>query len=242
MNKKIRKLSPPLREQAQVFVQSESALLEMLQCISRTRLSCLKTRIHGDFHLAQVLFTGKDFMFVDFEGESERTIGDRRLKRSCLRDVAGMLFSLHNAAYCAQNKLPRQDPPDTDTTAWIESWGLAWIEAAWNEFLQAYLETVHGASLAPLDRGAQQIMLACFLLERACIEVEREMAGQHSRTTAATALHSGFAGKFSRKLLTNYNIRFSKAGEAALFRLFSFSQQNRLPVSSSRLTWTSTKM
>ncbi len=172
VSKQLKRIPEPVREMARDFVQNETLLLDLLQSVSKTRLSCLKTRIHGDFHLGQVLYTGKDFQFVDFEGESERTIGDRRLKRSCLRDVAGMLLSLQHAAYFALEEQLAHIQPDPELT----SWGEAWIMAAWNEFLQAYLETVHGASLAPLDRNAQHILLACFLLERACIGVEREMA------------------------------------------------------------------
>ena len=58
-----------------------------------------RIRIHGDFNLKQVLFTGKDFCLIDFEGEVDRPLGERRIKRSPLRDVAGLLQSLYSASH-----------------------------------------------------------------------------------------------------------------------------------------------
>src|SRR5260370_42149747 len=89
----------PMREEAGKMLSLEYKARQGFQLFSRQRLSALLTRVHGDYHLGQVLFTGNDFVIIDFEGEPARPLEQRRKKRSPLQDVAGMLRSFHYAAY-----------------------------------------------------------------------------------------------------------------------------------------------
>ena len=77
----------------------EEVARRRFQLLAGFTVSAMVTRIHGDYHLGQVLFTGSDFVIIDFEGEPARPLEERRKKRSPLQDVAGMLRSFHYAAY-----------------------------------------------------------------------------------------------------------------------------------------------
>jgi trehalose synthase-fused probable maltokinase len=110
------------------------------------------TRIHGDYHLGQLLCTEDGFAIIDFEGEPARPLAERRLPGSPLRDVAGMLRSLDYAARTAQRSGAIGFEPEL------------WLPAARAAFLSAY------GGLAP----GEEDLLAAFELEKACYEVRYE--------------------------------------------------------------------
>ena len=122
-------------------------------------LSALMIRTHGDYHLGQVLYTGRDFLIIDFEGEPARSLEERRRKQSPLRDVAGMLRSFHYAACVGLGAGPRAD-------AWY-----GWICAA---FMLGYREAAWSAGLLE-NEGDLRRLLDVHLLEKALYELRYEL-------------------------------------------------------------------
>jgi maltose alpha-D-glucosyltransferase/alpha-amylase len=131
-----------------------------------------KIRIHGDYHLGQVLYTGKDFIMLDFEGEPARTLGERRLKRSALIDVAGMLRSFHYAAHYGLLESRTIRPHDREV---LEGYADLWSARAGQVFLGAYLERAGDAVFVPKDRGALKALLRSYLTLKALYELRYEL-------------------------------------------------------------------
>jgi len=131
-----------------------------------------KTRVHGDYHLGQVLWSENDYIILDFEGEPTRTVDERREKFSPIRDVAGMLRSYHYAAYAGLFAFTQDRPDDFARLApWAEMWQ-QWISAA---FTRQYLTTAGRASFIPSDRGQFAFLLDGFMLAKALYELAYEL-------------------------------------------------------------------
>ena len=102
-----------------------------------------RIRIHGDYHLGQVLRSRGDYVILDFEGEPARTLAERRAKQSPLKDVAGMLRSFSYAAYAALNTFAQRRP---DAAKTLEPWAKLWQNAVSTEFLRAYRLTINATN------------------------------------------------------------------------------------------------
>jgi len=131
-----------------------------------------RTRIHGDYHLGQVLRVKTDFVILDFEGEPARSIEGRRTKHSPLKDVAGMLRSFNYAAWAALMKYSSRRPEDQ---ARLEPWAHLWDRSVSAEFLHAYDETMTDSQLIPSDSSPVWALLDLYLLEKAFYELLYEL-------------------------------------------------------------------
>ena len=160
------------RSLAERVLQHANELGACHDYLLRDPIDTKKIRIHGDYHLGQVLFTGKDFVILDFEGEPGRPIGERRLKRSALIDVAGMLRSFNYAAHHGLLESRTIRPVDQAT---LETYADIWSTRASQVFLAAYLKTAANASFVPKDREDLRLLLGSFLILKALYELRYEL-------------------------------------------------------------------
>jgi maltose alpha-D-glucosyltransferase/alpha-amylase len=124
-----------------------------------------------------VLYTGKDFVIIDFEGEPARPLSERRIKRSPLRDVAGMLRSFHYAAYASLFEQGKKGVLNSHPggVASLEPWARFWHVWVSTTFTKAYLAAANQGSFLPRNRVELQILLDAFLLEKAVYELSYEL-------------------------------------------------------------------
>jgi maltose alpha-D-glucosyltransferase / alpha-amylase len=131
-----------------------------------------RTRVHGDYHLGQVLRVRGDYILLDFEGEPARPLQERRAKQSALKDVAGMLRSYSYAAYAALlNHVARR--PDDVTR--VEPWARLWERSTGAEFVRGYRETAGAAAFLPSSPQRFGALLHAYLLDKALYELQYEL-------------------------------------------------------------------
>jgi maltose alpha-D-glucosyltransferase/alpha-amylase len=132
-----------------------------------------RIRVHGDYHLGQVLRSRGDYVILDFEGEPARTLAARRTKQSPLKDVAGMLRSFSYAAYAGLNAFAQRRPDDAKN---LEPWARLWQNTVSTEFLRAYRLAIDAKNPKLIPQPAQaQLLLNAYLLEKALYELLYEL-------------------------------------------------------------------
>jgi maltose alpha-D-glucosyltransferase/alpha-amylase len=171
----------PTAAAATLILSRRAALLARADAVAEVppQQAGLRIRIHGDYHLGQVLCARGDYFILDFEGEPARSLAERRAKQSPLRDLAGMLRSFSYAAYAALDRFAQRHPGAART---LEPWALLWQNAVSTLFLAAWRATV--ASAAALNRSLPQLapppvpadrLLKAYLLEKALYELLYEL-------------------------------------------------------------------
>ncbi len=169
------KLPAPARAQAEWLLGREPEMIERFRAIRDRRIITQRIRCHGDYHLGQVLFTGNDFVIIDFEGEPARPLSERWLKRSPLRDVTGMIRSFHYAAYSALTMPISGVTGRPDEYAAREPWARSWYQWAASAFLRTYLEVGSQGTYLPETRDELSALLDAFLLEKSLYEIGYEI-------------------------------------------------------------------
>ncbi|GMU23689.1 MAG: trehalose synthase [Phycisphaerae bacterium] len=175
LSQRLEKLNPDVQEMARTLLSREGDILIYFRKVTGRPLRAQRIRCHGDYHLGQVLWTGRDFVIIDFEGEPLRSFGERRIKRSPMRDVAGMVRSFDYAAWSAlrrHRELLAHDTAaarDRDTTG-----AVIWGEWLGREYVRAYTERSN--ELRPdLLATESAPVLRTWLLEKALYEILYEL-------------------------------------------------------------------
>jgi maltose alpha-D-glucosyltransferase/alpha-amylase len=168
------KLGDEARELAQQVLDRQRDVLARFGELLLGPIQARRIRCHGHLHLGQLLFTGKDFVVIGFEGEPGRPVSERRIKASPLRDVAGILRSYHYATHAALRGesaallISNLTPP---AKRWAAHW-CSWVSAT---FLRTYLVEVEKGRFLPSDRAQLDALLSAFLLEKALYEARSEV-------------------------------------------------------------------
>jgi maltose alpha-D-glucosyltransferase / alpha-amylase len=171
LRSQLNKLPQDVRDEARQVLELEPRIASILRLFLGRRLTTTRIRVHGDYHLGQVLYTGHDFVIVDFEGEPTRTLYERRLKRLALRDVAGMLRSFDYASHAAL----RSGQIAADALPRLRLWGRFWATYVSTAFLKSYLSTAAKASFVPQTPDDLDLQLTTMLLEKALYELRYEL-------------------------------------------------------------------
>jgi maltose alpha-D-glucosyltransferase/alpha-amylase len=158
-------------EALEAALAARPAVEEALEAVGEVPQGLMKTRLHGDYHLGQVLVAKGDFMILDFEGEPVKPVEVRRAKSSPLRDVAGMLRSFDYAAWASLFRFAESDAAALDA---LLAPALVWRNLAREAFVEGYRETIAGCPSYPDDPAAADALIRLFLIEKLFYEVEYE--------------------------------------------------------------------
>ena len=168
------------RELAAVVLDDGDRLLGAFDVLRRRKLDAGRIRVHGDLHLGQVLWTGHDAVFIDFEGEPGRPVGERSIKRSPLTDVAGIIRSIDYAGRVALATTIERGWLAEGQESRFEQWRRRWTDRMTGVYWDSYLGTLTadpgGAALIPSDAVDLRVLLDAHVLLKALYEVRWELS------------------------------------------------------------------
>jgi maltose alpha-D-glucosyltransferase/alpha-amylase len=171
LEKRVRHLPKEARKEARAVQKVQTEIRRRLRQVLERKIKATRIRVHGDYHLGQILSTGRDFVVLDFEGEPARPLGERRLKRSPLKDVAGMLRSFHYASVTPFINGRVRTADLSVAQHWADSW-YRWVSLA---FLKSYVDAVGDDGLLPRALEERKVLLDIHLLDKGLYELLYEL-------------------------------------------------------------------
>jgi maltose alpha-D-glucosyltransferase/alpha-amylase len=175
LRRRLRDLPEAARPEAQRLLSLEAEIMRPFRSVFQRRVRAERIRCHGDYRLERLLYTGKDFLVRDFEGDTERPIAERRHKRSPLRDVASMIRSFHHAATQALSGRIGAAGVRAEDLPVLEPWARFWQTWVSAGFLESYLAAAAGAAFLPGSREELAVLFDAALVETLLSELRHDL-------------------------------------------------------------------
>ncbi|MCM8570230.1 maltose alpha-D-glucosyltransferase [Gramella jeungdoensis] len=168
----LKELPEDVREEATEVIGLKQDILKCFKTIYDHKIPVMKIRTHGDYHLKQILWTGREYIMNSFEGDPSKSFSERRIRRSAMRDLAAMIRSLHYAAY--SNILsPEYNQQRREGN--LEEWAETWHYYISRLYIKGYFEKAGQSDYVPKDPEDFKILMHTFLLEKALYELNFEI-------------------------------------------------------------------
>jgi maltose alpha-D-glucosyltransferase/alpha-amylase len=169
--------------QAELLHARSSDLFDRFDRLRTTKLDAKRIRVHGDLHLGQILWTGHDVVFIDFEGEPGAAMAQRTIKRSPLADVAGLVRSWDYAGRMAVHTAVERGRIGEGERNQVDAWRRSWTKRMETEMLTSYFDGLDSAGLIPADDADRRLLLDIYVAVKAMYEVRYELANRPAWTS-----------------------------------------------------------
>jgi maltose alpha-D-glucosyltransferase/alpha-amylase len=153
-------------------------IYERFDRLRTTKLDAKRIRVHGDLHLGQILWTGTDVVFIDFEGEPGAPMAQRTIKRSPLADLAGLVRSFDYAGRMSVQRAAERGRVGEGDLDVVERWRQRWTDAVTGRLLDAYFAEIDDAGLIPTSTEDRRLLLDIYVLVKALYEVRYELSNR----------------------------------------------------------------
>ena len=175
LRRELKSLPDSVHPVAEKVLALQETILSRYRTVYQIPMNAQRIRCHGNLHLGHLLHTGKDFFIIDFEGEPGWTLSQRRIKRSPLRDLAGIIRSFDYAAESALRHQVEAGNLEAEQFRELLPWARFWVHQVSADFLGAYLAAITNSHLLPKTKSGLTALVEAFLLDQAIIEMSREL-------------------------------------------------------------------
>jgi maltose alpha-D-glucosyltransferase/alpha-amylase len=169
-----RRIDGAVQQECRKLLERENDLRASLHPLRDERISGFRLRIHGDLHLSQLQFTGNDVVIMNFDGDPTRSLTERRIKRSSLRDVACMVRSLHYVSYAVLFGQVPGIVAGADAQQ-LEKWADAWRNCMSAVLVKSYFEPAGNSETLPNSMKERRILIRTYMIETCLKEIMHEL-------------------------------------------------------------------